>query len=209
MKTQSILAVALGLALTLPTVSHAQTASPFSQAVQATREKRYDEAVALFRNLAEASDHEAQYNLSVLLKSGRGVPQDYLNALIWAWQAQLGGIKKAADLADELFELLPEAAQQTARKKVAQSLQSRLDAGDRDAIAEFAEFNLTLMTEPDYGAAYMWYSIGSALNIDGAEQARDAAAANMTQEDIATLQAKTGTLFSEKGLAQRFKMPTK
>ena len=52
----------------------------------------------LFEIQAEAAQHDAQFNLALLLKSGR----ERRNAdAKWAWRA-LGGIEKAQMLADEI-----------------------------------------------------------------------------------------------------------
>ena len=51
--------------------------------------------------------HDAQHNLAVLLNAGKGRPRNYVEALFWSWQAQLGGIEDAEDLANDIVDLLP------------------------------------------------------------------------------------------------------
>ena len=81
----------------------------FNEAVQAVKDKDFRHAVTLFSLQAESNQHDAQYNLALLLEAGKGAPQDFVGALTWAWSAQLGGIEAAEELADELAGYLPEA----------------------------------------------------------------------------------------------------
>ena len=65
----------------------------FFEAVTAVKNKDYGHAVKLFSSQAENNQHDAQYNLAVLLKAGKGAPR-FLKALTWAWAAHLGGMKQ-------------------------------------------------------------------------------------------------------------------
>ena len=86
--------VALGLPLVGSSASTAQidtSTATFNEAVQAVKDKNFRHAANLFALQAENNQHDAQYNLAILLEAGKGVPQDFTKALIWAWSAQLGG----------------------------------------------------------------------------------------------------------------------
>ena len=103
--------VALGLALvgSLPSTAQIDTSTAtFNEAVQAVKDKNFRHAAKLFALQAENNQHDAQYNLAILLEAGKGVPQDFTKALIWAWSAQLGGIEAAEELAEDLTAYLPE-----------------------------------------------------------------------------------------------------
>ena len=67
----------------------------FNEAVQAVKDKNFRHAVKLFSIQAQNNQHDAQYNLALLLEAGKGAPQDFTRALTWAWAAQLGGIEAA------------------------------------------------------------------------------------------------------------------
>ncbi len=114
----------------------------FAEAVAAVKSRDYSRAVKLFKQQAEANQHDAQYNLAVLLKAGKGTPQDFLNGLIWSWSAYLGGIEAAEDLADELLDLVPENSVETAREAVATRLQARIADGEKPAVMQFARYHL-------------------------------------------------------------------
>ena len=177
--------------------SHSIDASDatFNEAVKAVKDKDFRHAMTLFTLQAENHQHDAQYNLALLLEAGKGAPQDFVSALDWAWSAQLGGITDAEELADGLADILPEGAIAAVRKSVATRLQARIDAGDAAAIPQFAAYQLTMLEEPNYETAYIWYSIAAALGLKGTLQARDDARENVEDERIIELQAEAGTIY--------------
>ena len=146
-----IAALALVFIPTLTTPSLAQIDSSdatFNEAVQAVKDKDFGHAVTLFSLQANSNQHDAQYNLALLLEAGKGAPQDFVGALTWAWSAQLGGIEAAEELADELAGYLPEATITSVLEAVAARLQGRIDSGDANAIPQFAAYHITLLQKP-------------------------------------------------------------
>jgi TPR repeat protein len=167
----------------------------FNEAVQAVKNKNYRHAVKLFSLQAENNQHDAQYNLALLMQAGKGTPQDFATALTWSWTAQLGGIEAAEELSDELTDYLPEGIIEEVRKAVAARIKSRIDEGDPAAIPQFATYHLVMLEEPDYDTAYVWFSIATALGLEGAMVARDEARENVDEEKIVELQRKAGTIY--------------
>jgi TPR repeat protein len=167
----------------------------FAEAVQAVKDKNYSHAVQLFTLQAEADQHDAQYNLALLLKSGKGHPQNFQQSLIWAWSAWLGGIEKGAELADQLLDMLPEDSIAAAREAVKTRLQDRIADGQKAALMQFARLHTDLLEEQDWQAAYIWYAIAAAVGMDGAVEARDEAMDNLEDANITELQAEAGKLF--------------
>jgi TPR repeat protein len=167
----------------------------FNEAVQAVKNKNYRHAVKLFSLQAENNQHDAQYNLALLMQAGKGTPQDFATALTWSWTAQLGGIEAAEELSDELTGYLPEGIIDEVRKAVAARIKSRIDEGDPAAIPQFATYHLVMLEEPDYETAYVWFSIATALGLEGAMVARDEARENVDGEKIVELQRKAGTIY--------------
>ena len=189
---------ALGLALAVPLPATAQidsSTATFNEAVQAVKDKNFRHAVKLFSLQAENNQHDAQYNLAILLEAGKGAPQDFTKALIWAWSAQLGGIEAAEELAEDLSGYLPEKSIEEVREAVRARLEARIDAGSPDAVSQFATFHLQMLDEPDYETAYVWFSISAALGLDGALEARDDARDNVDDEKIVDLQSEAGTIY--------------
>lgn len=181
-----------------PLTTHAQidgSDATFNEAVQAVEDKNFRHAVKLFTVQAMNNQHDAQYNLALLLEAGKGAPQDFTQALVWAWSAQLGGIEAAEELAEELAGYLPEKVIAEVRLSVSERLETRIDAGSADAVLQFAAFHLTMLDEPDYETAYVWYSISAALGLEGALEARDDARENVDGEKIVDLQSEAGTIY--------------
>jgi len=164
-------------------------------AVEAVRDKKYTIAVEHFEILAEQSQHDAQYNLALLLKQGLGIPQNYPEALKWTWLAHLGGVKKAQGLADMLLDLVPEKRQDKTRDQVSDILTERIDSGDLNALTQFARFHLDVLVEPDYETAYSWYSVAAALKMPGGIRGREDVIEEIDPEKLVELQDKATEIF--------------
>ena len=169
----------------------------FAEAVQAVKDKNYQHAVNLFELQAFAAQHDAQYNLALLLQSGKGRPQNYQQALFWAWSAFLGGIEPAQELSEDLKNLLPEDSLKMTREKLIETLTDRIDAGDRSALMELALFYKEISEEPNFEEAYLWYSIASAFLLEGAIFERDEAAGKVETKSMVELQERAGTIFEK------------
>ena len=169
--------------------------SAFSKAVQAIKEKNYRDGLSLFMELAEAGDHEAQYNVAVLLRSGKGRPQNYADALFWARLSQLGQIEQAADLVDQLEDKVIKGQLKTITERVKSSLMDKIDAGFIDSIPQLARFHIELLEEPDYASAYMWYTVATALDIPEMLTLRDDMEDELDAEQIADMQARATEMF--------------
>jgi len=168
----------------------------FKEAVQAVKDKNYFHAITLFEAQAEMARHDAQYNLAVLLNAGKGRPRNYADALYWSWQAQLGGIEDAKNLAENIMDLLPVKVADQVRARVGETLQERIDGKDLQAIPQFANFYLTILEEPDYGNAYIWYSIAAALGLPNTTEERDDTESQLDNKNLVEFQSKAQDLFS-------------
>ena len=170
--------------------------SDFARGVQAVKDKDYQLALNLFELEAERSQYEAMYNLALLLKAGKGRPQNYVEALYWAYLAQLGGIEHAADIIDELADILNETQRQPILEQVEVQLLKRINTGDFDAIPQYASYFTSLLEEPDYANAYQWYAIAVALGLPEMTELRDDMESEVDMENIPSLQARTAELFN-------------
>ena len=204
--SQFVIKISLSLSLIIPTqitLADITTSNvTFAEAVQAVKDKNYQHAVNLFELQAFAAQHDAQYNLALLLQAGKGRPQNYQQALFWAWSAYLGGIEPAEELSEDLKSLLPDDSLKLTREKLVDLLQDRIDAGDRSALMELALFHKKVAEVPNFEEAYMWYSIASAFLIEGAISKRDEAASSVEAKLMVELQDKAGKIFDKLSLVK-------
>jgi TPR repeat protein len=193
--------LAFSLALGLPLMAKANdediatSDKTFMEAVEAAKAGHYDQAFKLFELQAEAAQHDAQFNLALMLKTGRGTPQHYADALMWAWLSHLGGIEKGKPLADEILDVLPEATIEEVRQNIAANLKARIDKGDKAAVMQYARHFMEILAEENYEQAYLWYSIAAAIGSEGGQEARDLVAENLDAEVMITLQDEARTTF--------------
>jgi len=172
--------------------------SDFAKAVDFIREKQFVEAFDIFLRLAEAHDHDAQFNTAVMLRKGIGRPSNYPEALKWAWLAGLGGNLRAAELRAELIGLIPEEELDKVRNQVKAVLQSRMDAGDSLVILQMANFHLSVLAEPDYKNAYALRSLAAAINIKAAGTLRDEIEPELEPKDLVEAQTIAKKFFADR-----------
>ena len=200
--------IGLGLAGTdYKTTAAAQTmsesadpsASPtdeFSRGVQAVKDKNFQLAINLFETAADRSEYEAQYNLAYLLRHGKGRPQNYTEALYWAKLAQLGGIELAEELAEEIEDRLTEKQLTPILDRVATTLERRIETGEFEAIPQLAAYHHSLLPEPDFEQAYLWYAIAVALSLPEVIELRDDMEDEVEPDQIAALQEESTAIFN-------------
>ena len=170
----------------------------FNYAVQAVRDKNYGAAYEGFLSLAEAADHDAQYNLAVLLRKGLGHPANYAQSLKWVWLAKIGGSDKAPKLCEELLELVPVETQETVRIQVKKILDSRFENGDTRTILQLADYHLSVVVEPDYKSAYALRALAAAIGVQKAVELRDEIEGELEPIDLIEAQQMAAKLFTEK-----------
>ena len=169
----------------------------FEKASKAVKSKNYLEAIDIFETLADAYEADAQYNLALLLKSGRGRPQDYKNALKWGWLALLGSIEPANKLVDEIKDMMPEPNLRVIRKEVKDYILNRAEQGNHIAISQMGDYFLKVPENPEYKDAYLWFVIASAFQIEGSRQKRDRVEKEIEGKDILKIQGKALEIFDK------------
>ena len=170
--------------------------SDFTKAVDLVKEKKYVKAFDIFERLAQGHDPDAQFNTAVLLRKGIGRPSNYPDALQWAWLAELGGNSRAAELREELIDLMPEEQLDPVRNRVKSVLQRRMDAGESVVILQMANYHLRVEAEPDYKYAYALRSLAAALSIKNAVELRDEIEPELEPADLIDAQSIAAQLFS-------------
>lgn len=184
--------------------AHLGDADPFQSAVRAVQAKDFATATTLFETLAQDDDYDAQFNLAILLRSGQGRPQNFVQALEWSVLAQLGGVERAIKFSEDLSELVTPDAQAAIFERVDQRLRERLARGDRSAIMQYIDFNSATLPEPDMQVAYVWSLIAAALGVDNAAAKRDEIMAELEAEVILTSQDEARALFDDQDMTTLF-----
>lgn len=168
----------------------------FNAATQAVRDRDFRLAISLFEPLAEADIPDAQFNLAVLLREGRGRPQNHVDALYWGALALLSDGDYAQDMVGDLLDSLPLGAREDVVARLLDRLMAQASAGRLDAPRKLARVYTELVPEPDMRQAYIWFSICHALGENRCTEGRDDAADEIEPEDLIKVQAEAGEIFA-------------
>jgi uncharacterized protein len=163
------------------------TWADFQAGMDANEREDYATALREWRPLAEQGDALAQYNLGLLYRKGRGVPQDDVQARQWYAKAAAQGQAKAQYHLGTLYfngEGGPKDYQQALRW-------FRLAADQGEALAQT---KIAIMYDDGQGVphdlvqAYKWYSLAATNGDKPAPILRDLLAKQMTPAQIAAAQ---------------------
>jgi uncharacterized protein len=99
-----LLRVGLGVVLLSLSLAAPVAAGPFEDGLAAAKRGDYATALQLWRPLAEQGRAGAQYNLGLLYRAGRGVPQDYPTAAAWFRKAADQGLVNAQSDLGVMYE---------------------------------------------------------------------------------------------------------
>ena len=192
-----VTAILFGFSQPLITTLALAEKSEFAIAVDFVKEKKYVEAYRLFLKLSELNDHDAQFNVALLLKKGLGHPTNYKLALKWVSLAELGGLYRAADLRQEVLALLPDETVSEVNSEIEEILRTRLEKGDVDVCLQLAQYHLDFVNEPDYKTAYALRSLAGALNVPGALRLRDKIESELEPVELIEAQSSSAKMFNE------------
>jgi TPR repeat protein len=163
----------------------------FQTGMDAHNRGDYATALQEWRPLAEQGDALAQYNLGMLYRKGRGVPQDDVQARQWYAKAAAQGQAKAQFNLGTLYfngEGVPKDYQQALRW-------FRLAADQGEALAQT---KIAIMYDDGQGVsqdivqAYKWYSLAATNGDKPAAELRNTIANQMTPAQIAKAQKLAG-----------------
>lgn len=169
----------------------------FKMATDFVKERKYSDAVSIFRELAKNDEHDAQYNLAFLISAGKGITKNYSEALFWAFLSQLGKIEKAEELTEDLIDIVPEKVLKDVREKVLEHLLVRFDNRDRAVLTELGDFYLLVLEEQDFENAYMWYNVASALGVENSSDIRDKVEKELEPDTIIKMQEASRKRYEE------------
>lgn len=186
LSTVILLAVLLGGGNVLAAASDAE----MDQAMAAVEKGDFPAAVKIFEALAKAGDAEAQYNLAMLYRDGKGVAKDPTQSALWFTRAAEQG------LADAQYQLgyLYDTGEGLAQNDHEAFVWYRKAAEQGHA---GAQINLGVMyangtgVAQDLKLAYVWFSLASAQGSGVAFENRQVLAEVLTAEEVEELQKLT------------------
>jgi TPR repeat protein len=169
----------------------------FLTAVKLVEQKQYIDAVNIFNILAQQEVPEAQFNLSLLLFNGLGVPTNFKQALVWSWKAHLNNHESAINQVNDILEIVTPELQSAVADELIQELTESAKRSDATAALKLGITFTELMVEPDYASAYVWLSIAQAYGIEEASPLLKTVTEQLAIEEIIIKQDEAAKLFSE------------
>ena len=169
----------------------------FMTAVKLVEKKQYIDAVNIFNLLAQQDIPEAQFNLSLLLFNGLGVPKNYKQALVWSWKAYLNNHGSAINQVNDILEIVTPELQSAVSDELIQELTEIAKNGDATAALKLGITFTELMVEPDYASAYVWLSIAQAFGIEEASSIMVNVTEQLAIEEVIVKQDEAAKLFDE------------
>jgi TPR repeat protein len=169
----------------------------FMTAVKLVENKQYIDAVNIFNVLAQQEIPEAQYNLSLLLFNGLGVPKNYKQALVWSWKAYLNNHESAINQVNDILEIVTPELQSAVADELIQELTEIAKNGNATAALKLGITFTELMVEPDYASAYVWLSIAQAFGIEEASPIMVNVTEQLAIEEVIVKQDEATKLFAE------------
>ena len=169
----------------------------FKKATDFVKTKQYEEAISIFEKLANNSEHDAQYNLAVILKAGKGKTKKYTDSLFWGYLSKLGNINEADELVSELVDLIPEKTVEIIREEVRIYLENNIESGSEISIMHLGKFFLEVVEEKEYSSAYKWFTVGAAMGLENAVEMRDDIEGELSPVEIIEEQDKAEEFFND------------
>ena len=169
----------------------------FMTAVKLVEKKQYIDAVNIFNLLAQQDIPEAQFNLSLLLFNGLGVPKNYKQAFVWSWKAYLNNHESAINQVNDILEIVTPELQSAVADELIQELTAVANNGDATAALKLGITFTELMVEPDYASAYVWLSIAQAFGIEEASPIMVNVTEQLAIEEVIVKQDEAAKLFAE------------
>ena len=169
----------------------------FLTGVKLVEKKQYIDAVNIFNVLAQQEVPEAQFNLSLLLFNGLGVPKNFKQALVWSWKAHLNNHESAINQVNDILEIVTPELQSAVADELIQELTAIAKSGDVMAALKLGITFTELMVEPDYASAYVWLSIAQAFGIEEASPIMASVTEQLAIEEVIVKQDEAAKLFDE------------
>ena len=176
------------------TVCHAAQGE-LDDGIEAVEKKEYAKAYQIFKALAEQGNAEAQYNLAILYRQGKGVKQDKKTALKWFEQSANQGLASAEYYLGHLYD-----NGDTVNRDSAIAVSWYKKAAEKGN--PLAQSNLGVAyasgegVKQDIIKAYVWFSLAASQGLTAALENRSLLKKEMSEELQKNAQRLTNEYFN-------------
>ncbi|OUX16310.1 MAG: hypothetical protein CBE11_02445 [Rickettsiales bacterium TMED251] len=167
----------------------------FSEAVKLYKKEDYQASYKKFVKLSNMGDEKSQYNLSVLMFKGRGLPQSFKKSYYWSLSSKLYGEKKADSIIKKSILKLSEEEVREVNEELKLNLETIATNGSLHALVPLAKWYIMVPKKPDYQNSYKWLSIASAFNVENTKRARDEIFKNLKKKSISAIQVEANDVY--------------
>lgn len=182
------------LCLSIPGLLYA--ADQLEDGIKAVDKKDYMAAYQVFKKLAEQGNAEAQYNLAILYRQGKGIMQDHKLALQWFEKAAQQGLASAEYYLGHLYD-----TGDGVTKDAAVAFGWYKKAAEKGN--PLAQSNLGVAYANGEGVgqdiirAYVWFSLSASQGLTAALENRNLLKKEMSEELQANAQRLTTEYFNK------------
>ena len=162
------------------------------------RNKRIPNAnqIELYRRAAELGDASAQFKMALMSDRGKGMPQDYAEAVRWYRKSAEQGFVEAQYNLGSMYDSGVGVPQEYAEAVI--WYRKAAEQGHASAQKNLAvKYGKGQGVPQSHAEAYVWLSIAAMSGNKGAIKSRDYAASNLSPEDLDAAQKRAANLFEE------------
>ena len=152
--------------------------------------------IEMYRRAAELGDASAQYKMALMCEHGRGMPQDYAEAVRWYRKSAEQGFVEAQYNLGSMYDGGVGASQEYAEAVI--WYRKAAEQGHANAQNNLgAKYGRGQGVPQSHAEAYVWLSIATMSGNKGAIKSRDYAASNLSPEDLSAAQKRVANLYEE------------
>lgn len=185
----------LPLVLLIPLITTAAETGNLDAAIDAVEKQDFMTAYQTFKDLAEKGNAEAQYNLAILYRQGKGVMQDPKVAAQWFRKAADQGLASAQYYMGHLYDV-----GEGVEKNAGLAVEWYKKAAERGNPS--AQTNLGVCyasgegIKQDIILAYVWFSLAASQGVTTALENRNLLKQDMSEELVKNAQRLTRDYFN-------------
>ena len=152
--------------------------------------------IHLYRRAAELGDASAQFKMALMYDRGKGLPQDYVEAVRWYRKSAEQGFAEAQYNLASMYDSGVGVPQEYA--EAVMWYRKAAEQGHANAQNNLgAKYGRGQGVPQSHAEAYVWLSIATMSGNKGAKKGRDYAASKLSPEDLLVAQKRASNLYEE------------